>query len=153
MSNSNGHHRTFKQRPADAASEQNLLSKFRDLQNQVKELNDLLHQEKAQSKVRKNIIMGLQQELKSATRQTETQRALKENSIHREKETKRQLERLIKIHNQETTVPRKNHLLLNKRYEAKWERGLHPEIKLQCARWNVLIIVSFCMQAKFNQYG
>lgn len=123
MSNSNGHYRTYKQRPADTASEQNLLFKFCDLQNQVKELNDLLHQEKAQSKVRKNIIMGLQQELKSATRQTETQRALKENSIHREKETKRQLGRLIKINNQETTVPRKNHLLFNKRYETKCERG------------------------------
>lgn len=141
LTNTNGHPRTLKPRPADAVFQENLLSKFRHLQDQVRELNGLLRQEKVQSKVRKNIITGLQQELRSATRQTKTQRAQKENSIHREKESKRQLERLIKINTGEMAVPGKNQIMFNKRYETKCGQGCLSEIKWQCAQWNVQISV------------
>lgn len=125
LTNTNGHLRMLKPRPADGVLQENLLSKFRHLQDQVRELNGLLRQEKVQSKVRKNIIVGLQQELRSATRQTETQRALKENSIHREKETKRRLERLIKTNTPQTAASGKHLILLNKRYETK--QGCRPQ--------------------------
>lgn len=141
LTNTNGHPRTLKPRPADGVFQENLLSKFRHLQDQVRELNGLLRQEKVQSKARKNIITGLQQELRSATRQTKTQRAQKENSIHREKETKRQLERLIKINTGEMAVPGKNQIMFNKRYETKCGQGCLSEIKWQCAQWNVQISV------------
>lgn len=124
-----GSPRNPKARPAAGVFQENLLSKFRRLQGQVRELNGLLRQEKVQSKVRKNIITGLQQELRSATRQTETQRALKENSIHREKETKRQLERLIKINSGEMAVAGKNQIPFNKRCDAKCGQGCLSEIK------------------------
>lgn len=123
LANTKGHARTLKARPADGIFQENLLSKFRHLQDQVRELNGLLRQEKVQSKVRRNIIVGLQQELKSATRQAETQRALKENSIHRERETKRQLERLIQVNTGEPAASGKNQVLFNKRYATKRERG------------------------------
>lgn len=107
LANTNGYLRTLKPRAADCVLQENLLSKFRRLQDQVRELNGLLRQEKVQSKLQKNIIMGLQQELRSAARQTQTQRALKENSIHREKETQRRMERLIKTNTTEMAVSAK----------------------------------------------
>lgn len=129
LTNTNGHPRTLRPRPADGVFQENLLSKFRHLQDQVRELNGLLRQERVESKARKNVIAGLQQELRSATRQTETQRALKENSIHREKETKRQLERLVRINTREVAVSGKNQIAFSKRYATKCGQGFLPAIK------------------------
>lgn len=52
--------------------------------------------------------MGLQQELKRAERNMKTQTALKEWSFYKEKETKKELERLIKESKQETLTLEKN---------------------------------------------
>lgn len=107
VSYSRGHQRTYKQRPTAIASQQSLLLRCHELQLQVNKLKDLLHQEKVQSEVQRNMIMGLQQELKRAERNMKTQRALKEWSFYKEKETKKELERMIN-NDQETPTSEKN---------------------------------------------
>lgn len=108
VSYSRGHQRTYKQRPTAIASQQSLLLRCHELQLQVNKLKDLLHQEKVQSEVQRNVIMGLQQELKRAERNMKTQRALKEWSFYKEKETKKELERMIKNTDDETPTSEKN---------------------------------------------
>lgn len=136
LTNTNDYLRTLKPKPADCVLQESLLSKFRHLQDQVRELNGLLRQEKVHSKMRKNLIMDLQQELRSATRQTETQRALKENSIHREKETKRRMERLIKTNTTEVAVSAKNLFLLEKKYETKPKQSTEQNTQISALYTN-----------------
>lgn len=111
-SSSRSHQRTSKPKSAavarDAASQQNLLLRCHELQLQVNKLKGLLHQEKALSEVQRNTIMGLQQELKRAERNMKTQIALKEWCFYKEKETKKELERLIKENKQGTLTSEKN---------------------------------------------
>lgn len=99
-SSSRSQQRSSKQR--SAASQQNLLLRCHELQLQVDKLKGLLHEEKALSEVQRNMIMGLQQELKRAERNMKTQIALKEWSFYKEKETKKELERLMKDNKQGT---------------------------------------------------
>lgn len=97
--------------------------KFLKLQQQLSELNKLVHREQVQSQVQRNIIKGLQRELKSATRQTETQRALKEKSILREEEIRRELVRLVKVHCRESPRPDSNNR--QRRRKKKKHRADH----------------------------
>lgn len=105
---SRSHQRTSRHKSTAAASQQNLLLRCHELQLQVNKLKGLLHQEKALSEVQRNMIMGLQQELKRAERNMKTQTALKEWSFYKEKETKKELERLIKESKQGTVTSEKN---------------------------------------------
>lgn len=95
--------------------------KFLQLQQQFSELNKLVHREQVQSQVQRNVIKGLQRQLKSATRRTETQRALKERSILREEEIRRELVRLIKVHCEESPSPEPNNR--QKRRKKKKQRA------------------------------
>lgn len=105
---SRGHLRPYKHRPAYHVPHRELVVKFFELQQQLGELNKLVHREQVQSQVQRSVIKGLQRELKSATRHTETQRALKEKSIHREEETRRELVKLIKDNCRESPSPESN---------------------------------------------
>lgn len=105
---SRGHHRAYKRRPMYNVPHRELMVKFLELQQQLGELNKMVEREQIQSQVQRNIIKGLQRQLKSATRQTETQRALKEKSIVREEEIRRELVRLIKVHCEESSSPEPN---------------------------------------------
>lgn len=107
-SSSRSHQRSSRHRSTAAASQQNLLLRCHELQLQVNKLKGLLHQEKALSEVQRNMIMALQQELKRAERNMKTQRALKEWSFYKEKESKKELERLIKESKQGTLTSEKN---------------------------------------------
>lgn len=108
MSYSRGHHRVYRHRRTYNVPHRALLVKFFELQQQFSELNKLVHHEQVQSQVQRNLIKDLQRELKNATRQTETQRALKEKSILREEEIRRKLVRLIKVHCEENPGPESN---------------------------------------------
>lgn len=99
---SRGHHRAYRHRTTYNMPHRELLVKFFKLQQQLRELNKLVHREQVQSQVQRNIIKGLQRELKSATRQTEEERALKEKSILREEEIRREFVRLIKVYSEES---------------------------------------------------
>lgn len=102
------HQRTSKPRSTAAASQQNLLLRCHELQLQVNKLKGLLYQEKTLSEVQRNTIMGLQQELKRAERNMKTQIALKQWCFYKEKETKKELERLTKENKQGTLTSEKN---------------------------------------------
>lgn len=126
MSYSRGHHRAYKHRLTYNVPHRELLVKFFELKQQFSELNKLVHREQVQSQVQRSIIKGLQRELKSATRQTETQRALKEKSILREEEIRRELVRLIKVHCEESPSPESNNR--QKRRKKKKHRAEHEKM-------------------------
>lgn len=134
MSNSKGHQMTYKHRPIAAVPYRDLVVKFYELQQQVSRLNKLVYREQAQSQVQRNIITGLQQELKSATRQTETQRALKEKSIHREKEIRKELVRMIKS-NSQTPSPEIN--TRQRKKKKKQPNVEHGEVESGMERCNL----------------
>lgn len=134
MSNSRGHRMTYKHRPIATVPYRDLVVKFYELQQQVSRLNKLVYREQAQSQVQRNIIMGLQQELKSTTRQTETQRALKERSIHREKEIRKELVRMIKSNSQETPSPEIK--IRQKKKKKKKPNVEHGEVESSMERCN-----------------
>lgn len=119
---SRGHHRAYKHRPAYHVPHRELVVKFFELQQQHGELNKLVHREQVQSQVQRSVIKGLQRELKSATRQTETQRALKEKSIHREEETRRELVKLVKDNCRESPSPE-----FNGRQKRRKKKKQHAE--------------------------
>lgn len=126
MSYSRGHHRAYKHRPTYNVPHRELMVKFFELQQQLRELNKLVHREQVQSQVQRNIIKGLRRELKSATRQTETQRALKEKSVIREEEIRRELVRLIKVHCEQSSSPESNNR--QKRRKKKKHHAEHEKI-------------------------
>lgn len=121
MTYSRGRHRAYRHRTAYDVPYRELLVKFFELQQQLSQLNKLVHHEQVQSRVQRSVIKGLQRELKSATRQTETQRALKEKSILREEEIRRELVRLIKVHCEESPSPESNNR--QKRRRKKKQRA------------------------------
>lgn len=126
---------TYKHRPIAAVPYRELVVKFYELQQQVSRLNKLVYREQVQSQVQRNIITGLQQELKSATRQTETQRALKEKSIHREKEIRKELVRMIKSNSQETPSPEIN--IRQKKKKKRKPNLEHGEVESSMERCNL----------------
>lgn len=122
VSYSRGYHRAYKHRPKYHVPNRELLVKFFELQQQFSQLNKLVHLEQVQSQVQRNIIKGLQRQLKSTTRRTETQRVLKEKSILREEEIKRELVRLIKVHCRESPRPESNN-----RQKRRKKKSPHAE--------------------------
>lgn len=135
MSNSRGHQMTYKHRPIATVPYGDLVVKFYELQQQVSRLNKLVYREQAQSQVQRNIITGLQRELKSATRQTETQRALKEKSIHREKEIRKELVRMIKNNSQEALSPEIN--IRQRKKKKKKPNAEHGKVESGTERCNL----------------
>ena len=113
--------------PTAIVPSQNILLDCHALQQEVSDLKEMLTQQQAYSCGQQNMIMELQQELEETRRQWKRQISLKVMYINREKETKRELETLIKYSDAETLSKASIASLVRNTARQKKKKDLHVD--------------------------
>lgn len=116
----------FDLKPTANMSQRNLLG-YHELQEENRKLKEALSQQKAYSLGQQNALMELQKELEVTKGQWQRQKTLKEMFINREKETRRELERLIKYSNADTLSKERIASLVRQTTRQKKKKDLHVE--------------------------